>query len=69
METGRKAIKKKKSGPAGLTKTEIARALNSFRKTHGAPPIKPGTPEEMERRRRKREAQRRWRANAKNRRP
>lgn len=42
-------------------KTEIARALNSLRKTHAGPALKPGTPEELERRRRKREAQRRWR--------
>jgi len=50
-----------------MTKTEIARALNSLRKTHGGPALKPGTPEELERRQRKREAQQRWRKNAKKR--
>lgn len=44
-----------------MDKSEIARTLNSLRKTHGGPALKPGTAAELERRRRKREAQQRWR--------
>ena len=45
-------------------RSELARAFAALRKTHGGPPIKTGTPEEMAARARKREAMREWRRKA-----